>query len=835
VTNRLLDQIQILNKAFSESEKKWIAEIAALRSREQAISGELRLACLQREVDASKLAESEKRERESHAQHDLALNELRCIEQAREQREKERAEQSDQAFQRLEILYRTLMQREQEATEKLLDIQQRLQQQEKEELVLYGRESVVALQREYADREQALGLKLQAEQQECRRLAQELVRCETEHAELARQSRQALENLARSAVQREQELAAQLLTAQQRVAQELSEQTQRHGEAMTALCEELEARERALGQNLESERQERLRSEHAREQRDREHAEQISRIQSDAQRLVVEEARRYSEREDHLQVKLSTLRELYERHQVDAIRRERDLTAKIEAQGDAIDNLKLAILEQERRLAAAQSLAAILRAELEQQTEYAETLTNELAEIRKTMVWRLSAFLTRTGALFGGRKHAVMGSGDRAPSVDGGTAAARNSCESGRYAATNVSREGASPAAYARAIDEQRSYESYNIRQEHDMTNIEHVDQLLMLQDTVFVEMAYRVLLGRLPDPDGLRYYRGRLRAGYSKPALVVQITDSPEAKKYNPKLAGLEDLRTRQRRLRHPVFGLIWNLIYRQRLRDRQLNRLEYQQADTCNAIADYLVRVDQSGDVIRAAVQGLERRISALSETMADMPGRLGRVSQHSDTMQAALQTMDAKILALTKSVENISQLLNRSMLELIRKDAEISSGMQAIAGDVAANFLKLSKLVDDAPSRIESLVTNLHLAETAMAKNTQSIATDIVDKLSLFAEEIPNKLGKSAADFRLEALEMVKTVQSTLGDIVANLDGTEHRGITRSGSVVCAANSGMIAESANIDASNSRDTLNMHEMLDADAIARVRNVIASGSPRA
>ncbi|GAA0574231.1 DUF4214 domain-containing protein [Caenispirillum bisanense] len=61
------------------------------------------------------------------------------------------------------------------------------------------------------------------------------------------------------------------------------------------------------------------------------------------------------------------------------------------------------------------------------------------------------------------------------------------------------------------------------------MSDIQILDDLLQRHGSDFIHAAYFAILGRAPDPEGLRYYLGRLSAGYGKRSIVAQIARSPE------------------------------------------------------------------------------------------------------------------------------------------------------------------------------------------------------------------------------------------------------------------------------------------------------------------
>ena len=80
--------------------------------------------------------------------------------------------------------------------------------------------------------------------------------------------------------------------------------------------------------------------------------------------------------------------------------------------------------------------------------------------------------------------------------------------------------------------------------------------ELLSCHDQRFVHCAYLTLLGRAPDHEGLSYYLGRLRMGYSKITILAQLCLSAEGKTHAVKLLGLDSAIQRYKRGRWPLIG---------------------------------------------------------------------------------------------------------------------------------------------------------------------------------------------------------------------------------------------------------------------------------------
>jgi hypothetical protein len=68
------------------------------------------------------------------------------------------------------------------------------------------------------------------------------------------------------------------------------------------------------------------------------------------------------------------------------------------------------------------------------------------------------------------------------------------------------------------------------------------LDDLLAYNDRDFVIRSYQMLLGRDPDTEKLNYHLGRLRAGYSKTGILMQLSlPSKEAKARAAAIPGLK------------------------------------------------------------------------------------------------------------------------------------------------------------------------------------------------------------------------------------------------------------------------------------------------------
>ena len=105
------------------------------------------------------------------------------------------------------------------------------------------------------------------------------------------------------------------------------------------------------------------------------------------------------------------------------------------------------------------------------------------------------------------------------------------------------------------------------------------LDQLLGCHDQQFVCSAYTTLLGRDPDHDGMTYYLGRLRAGFSKMHILSQLYLSDEAKIRQISLPGLDSAIKHYQKTQYPLIGWLFNLrgdVERNNSIERKLRSIE-------------------------------------------------------------------------------------------------------------------------------------------------------------------------------------------------------------------------------------------------------------------
>ncbi|MGE4323661.1 MAG: DUF4214 domain-containing protein [Sphingobium sp.] len=101
--------------------------------------------------------------------------------------------------------------------------------------------------------------------------------------------------------------------------------------------------------------------------------------------------------------------------------------------------------------------------------------------------------------------------------------------------------------------------------QDGQMERFEHppmdeitVDTLMALRGDAFIRTAYRVLLGRDADENGLVHYRRRLRLGVDRASIIDDLASSAEGRAFAADIPGLAALQRRERWVKMRVVGQV-------------------------------------------------------------------------------------------------------------------------------------------------------------------------------------------------------------------------------------------------------------------------------------
>ena len=201
------------------------------------------------------------------------------------------------------------------------------------------------------------------------------------------------------------------------------------------------------------------------------------------------------------------------------------------------------------------------------------------------------------------------------------------------------------------------------------------------LPDRIFVDAAYRVILGREPDPAGFEYYLGRLRAGVlGKIDIAGDLRYAPEGRERAVYLRGLAPRYALRRILRLPVVGWLcrWLLAAVQLPRLLQAawgHRAQMEQI----AVADDAQRARETAAAAAAAGQArvLSARLAMVESAWRELRGRARSLSRE---LVARTEAHAARLAAAELAFEARHQRLSDANARLMQQLRVVSMSLAA-----------------------------------------------------------------------------------------------------------------------------------------------------------
>jgi phage host-nuclease inhibitor protein Gam len=218
-------------------------------------------------------------------------------------------------------------------------------------------------------------------------------------------------------------------------------------------------------------------------------------------------------------------------------------------------------------LTAAQLLESQLQGELVMRQQMLSDLSVELKKLQGSFTWRITAPLRAVAKLFissPSDSEAVSISSVKTSSIETNLAIADSSVNAIIEESTITQSE--HPIIYIKETFMSSS----------PIVAATSLDELLAYHDADFIHCAYITLLGRVPDPEGIRYYLGRIRAGRAKIEIIDQIASSSEAKALSVSILGLQQALERYRWEKIPIIGSVIRSITRHDEISCQIRQIE-------------------------------------------------------------------------------------------------------------------------------------------------------------------------------------------------------------------------------------------------------------------
>ncbi|QFG79584.1 DUF4214 domain-containing protein [Acidithiobacillus sp. 'AMD consortium'] len=164
---------------------------------------------------------------------------------------------------------------------------------------------------------------------------------------------------------------------------------------------------------------------------------------------------------------------------------------------------------------------------------------------------------------------------------------------------------------------------------------VKHIVELFALDGRDFITEAYRNLLKREPDEDGLMYYIGRLAQGNSKDTVIAQLAESPECRPLN-EIAGLEKITVDAQRSK--------NWFWRWFSRPGHLERAVYSGTSRIDA---QFTRTNQHLASLQEALQIAAKDHAQQMEVLIHQVAQMQITSPYLDQLQDNPQQLSLKIV--------------------------------------------------------------------------------------------------------------------------------------------------------------------------------------------
>ena len=166
---------------------------------------------------------------------------------------------------------------------------------------------------------------------------------------------------------------------------------------------------------------------------------------------------------------------------------------------------------------------------------------------------------------------------------------------------------------------------------------IQNITELFALDGRKFVTEAYRNLLNREPDIQGMAYYLGRLAQGHGKDGVIVQLAKSPECKPHD-QIEGLKQLIEDRRRAQHWFWG-------RFTIRNRFENTLQ-------NCLFSFDSLVEREHEFLTKQMVQVQKELSTLRYALALQTNRSETRTELND-VKHHLKQVEEQIVGLRRDV--------------------------------------------------------------------------------------------------------------------------------------------------------------------------------------
>ena len=297
------------------------------------------------------------------------------------------------------------------------------------------------------------------------------------------------------------------------------------------------------------------------------------------------------------------------------------------------------------------------------------------------------------------------------------------------------------------------------------------LSELLGFHDEAFIEVAYRVIFRRKPDPGGRNYFLQRLRTGTAgKVEILGEMRFSGEGMRNGVHIDGLLIPFRLQQWSRKRAVGpvLRWmHAMFRLGRLPHQQARLEAQQGYEASRLGGLLNKLAeahrglvQSAHALESSQVAQDSRMDALDARDASLRQLIGSVESNQiaqDSRMDALDARDASLLQLIGSVESSQVAQDSRMDELEARDAslrQLIGSVDSLTSSLQAKAVELEVMLTQSLARESAL--ELQIGEL------QARASELADRAVNLEEQWNSETEHRSAEVA-EAAVAAKQIES------------------------------------------------------------------------
>ncbi len=301
------------------------------------------------------------------------------------------------------------------------------------------------------------------------------------------------------------------------------------------------------------------------------------------------------------------------------------------------------------------------------------------------------------------------------------------------------------------------------------------IPELLGQHDDAFLRNAFRAIMHREPDPEGLFHFRSQLEQGhFTRLDVLAELRYSAEGRKVGTRIDGFGRVRVARMLRRIPVLGGTLALLHAFLRLPTMARRLDLLGADLMRSEWDARVRLQALREVMRAwrasdaaAARGVAQALSVLERAIGELRAHAGHLEASERVLRSWAGVFGENLALMHVEVRRQMTLLAAAATreELLRAAREGLASMHSFAqlGKRLEEQLGTMALVEAGAKQAMLAVANAEAAHRSFEAEYRGI-TDAL------ARDVRERLGSAETDAALDTfyLEFENRFRGTREDI-------------------------------------------------------------------